>query len=73
MPYYNFKCPECEYEFEDRFPMADADGQNVVCPKCAHRGLERLYRGGPVLQKGSESVDASSFSCPTCSDGFCDL
>ena len=72
MPYYNFKCPECAYEFEDRFSMEDADGQNVACPKCGHHGLQRLYKGGPVLREGGGSA-ASSFSCPTCSDDYCDL
>ncbi len=71
MPYYHFKCPACAHQFEDRFSMAEADGKNVECPSCGHRGLERVYKGAVAI-KGGEGGSSCS-TCPTCTPDSCNL
>lgn len=33
MPYYQYKCRECEESFERRLPMSEASSTQV-CPEC---------------------------------------
>lgn len=72
VPTYCFKCPKCEHEFEGLYPMKDANGHDVDCPKCGVHGVERVYKRG-ILLINSDGSDPSLSSCPTCSDGVCNL
>ena len=63
MPTYTFRCPKCQYKFSDIFPMKDFEGKKVVCPKCGHKGVTRVF-------EGSFSIISKSSACPT---GTCPL
>ena len=41
MPIYDFKCPECEKEFEAMIGKDD-DGSELECPGCGRTGPEKL-------------------------------
>ena len=64
MPTYNFRCPKCQYEFSDIFPMKDYDGKKVVCPKCGHRGLNQVFKSGFSLIKKNSSSACPTGTCP---------
>jgi len=63
MPTYTFRCPKCQYELTDIFPMKDSNGEKVICPKCGNKGLKQVF-------KGSFSVITRDSACPT---GTCPL
>lgn len=63
MPTYTFRCPKCQYEFTDIFPMKDSDGKRIICPKCRNKGLKQVF-------KGSFSMVKKDSVCPT---GTCSL
>lgn len=57
MPLYEYFCPECERDFEQRMPIAEAD--QAACPNCGSAQTKRrLARVALQLQ----SVSSSSFS-----------
>lgn len=52
MPTYDYRCGNCEHEFELFQKMSDAPKRK--CPKCGKNTLERLIgTGAAVLFKGS--------------------
>lgn len=63
MPTYIFRCPKCQYEFSDIFPMEDFDGKKLICPKCGNKGLKQVF-------KKAFSILTKNSVCPT---GTCPL
>jgi len=51
MPTYQYKCPECGYEFEEFQRMADPPIE--VCPKCKGKTHRLISGGAGFLFKGS--------------------
>lgn len=64
MPTYTFQCPKCEHKFSDIFPMADSNGKKVVCPKCRHRGVKRVFEGGFFIDKKKSQSSCPTGTCP---------
>jgi len=52
MPTYQYKCSECEHEFEELQSMSAKPLRK--CPKCKKRKLVRLIGGGIYLKKGND-------------------
>ena len=52
MPTYDYRCRECNHEFEEYQPItADA---LVICPKCGRHCLRRVFgAGGGLIFKGT--------------------
>ena len=50
MPRYDYKCVECESEFE--LVQSFAEAGKGVCPACSGAG-RRLFHAVPVIYKGS--------------------
>ena len=50
MPRYDYKCVDCEVEFELRQSFAEAG--SGVCPSCSGIG-RRVFHAVPVIYKGS--------------------
>jgi len=73
MPTYTFCCPKCKHKFTDFFPMDQADGENIVCPKCKTKGLKRVWEGSFFIGGNSKKGSESKSSCPACSLGSCGL
>lgn len=64
MPTYTFQCPKCQYKFTDMFSMSESGGEDVICPKCKHKGLKRVYEGSFSIIKKSKIPSCPSGVCP---------
>jgi putative FmdB family regulatory protein len=44
MPLYDFKCEECEHEFEEQVKLEklEAEPDHVECPSCGEAGCKRM-------------------------------
>ena len=50
MPRYDYKCPECEHEFEVK--QSFSEDPVASCPNCA-TASQRVFHAVPVVFKGS--------------------
>ena len=50
MPIYEYKCKECNYEFEE---ILSANSKNPICPECTSE-TERIMSRFCGIVKGSE-------------------
>jgi putative FmdB family regulatory protein len=50
VPRYDYKCTDCEQEFE--LVQSFAEAGSGVCPLCSGKG-QRVYHAVPVIYKGS--------------------
>jgi putative FmdB family regulatory protein len=50
MPFYDYRCEECEERFEENRPMDRRD--DAVCPKCGSRHVRRLVSQVSALSGG---------------------
>lgn len=66
MPIYEFHCPSCDMEYEERVARM---GDTAPCPKCGSADVERLMSAAAVHMKGS----SSSRAMPSCANGSCDF
>lgn len=66
MPMYDFRCPDCEYEFEE---LVFGGHLPDTCPKCGGQKIERKVStmapriGGGGSGRGSGCAPVSSSSC----------
>jgi len=44
MPFYSFKCPECEFEFDKLYKMSNSDSI-PECPNCNHDETVKIVTG----------------------------
>ncbi|GBD97187.1 MAG TPA: zinc ribbon domain-containing protein [Nitrospirae bacterium] len=70
MPIYEYKCIDCEEDFEELVSGMDPD---VSCPKCSSRNIKKKLSlfgmsGGekPAASSGSGCSSCSSSSCSSC-------
>jgi putative FmdB family regulatory protein len=56
MPIYEYRCKKCEKVFE-KIQRVGGGGENLVCPHCGNKKVEKLVSG--FSSKGS----VSSSSC----------
>ena len=59
MPIYEFRCTECGQVFEE-LVMRSSDQQDLACPRCAAREVERVLSACSV---GPSGEGASAASC----------
>ena len=68
MPIYDYKCSDCNKEFE---VFVKNDGKTAECTECGSKNIKRVYSSFDFnLNNKSES------SCPTinsCANGSCGL
>jgi putative FmdB family regulatory protein len=56
MPFYEFRCSDCDHLFEEFFPKIPKDGETleVECPECKSKNATRWYGSlGGFILKGS--------------------
>lgn len=75
MPVYEFKCRECNNQYEAYVPRIDG---MIDCPSCQSKNVERLMSAPAILDSvGDSGPSCSSGTCglPTggCSNGMCGL
>lgn len=59
MPWYDYRCEECEETFEVRRSMSEDDGdQGPVCPECGGEETSRLF-GNVFAGGGSQACEPS--------------
>jgi putative FmdB family regulatory protein len=72
MPYYDYKCTNCNHRFEVQKGMNDA--LIPACPKCAAPG-QRIFSVPRTKRSDKDVLDESgseqSGSCSTCPSGVC--
>jgi len=64
MPFYEYRCQECGYQFE-KLVRNDKEIPDV-CPECGKPALKKLFS---TFSTGSSSGSSSS----VCADGSCSL
>lgn len=69
MPLYEYACKKCEHTFETLV----YDGDEVECPKCASKRLERLMSvpGLPQVKEGGFPSACGDPSLPPCGAPGC--
>lgn len=70
MPIYEFKCLNCDHDFEELCSMGS---NSVKCPLCASLETKRKVSVFSAKSTGSEGTKsiASGHSCGTCHGGSC--
>jgi len=53
--------------------MKDSGGEEVICPKCKNKGAIRIYNSASSLLIKSKDSGSSCPTCPSCSEGVCNL
>ena len=73
--YYNYKCKDCDCQFEVKISPNDLD--KVVCPECSGKQLQRIYKNVAMFVKtgkysgamGPKPTAAASEACSSCPHG----
>ena len=75
MPIYEYKCTDCNEEFEALVFKSD---ETVPCPKCEGKNIKRLMSACRHATGGSDAgagysapSSGSSSSCAGCTSGNC--
>ncbi|HDH53341.1 MAG TPA: zinc ribbon domain-containing protein [Nitrospirae bacterium] len=67
MPIYEYKCIDCEEDFEELVSGTDPD---VSCPKCSSKNIKKKLSlfgmSGVEKAAGSGCSSCSSSSCKSC-------
>jgi putative FmdB family regulatory protein len=75
MPYYDFRCKECDHQFTIRASFAEKDaGLHPICPTCEAVETEQLLTAGVLI--GAKTGGASmplpmAASGPSCGCSSC--
>jgi putative FmdB family regulatory protein len=68
MPIYEFKCEDCDNEFEDL--VFSSSPNDVCCPKCEGVNVKRLMSVSSFKSSGNFSSSAGP-SCSGCTSSNC--
>jgi len=68
MPIYEFRCMDCQAEFEE---LCRLDEKAVPCPSCGSKHVERKVSLCAFSVGGKMTTTASSASCTGCSATSC--
>jgi len=67
MPMYEFRCLDCDVDFEDLVPSGT---EAWPCPKCGQRNVRRLASAAAFSVGGKMTTTAKS-DCVGCATGQC--
>jgi len=65
MPIYEYKCSDCESEFE--ILVRGEDGKKLNCPQCGSENIDRLFSSFGFSMGSSSQTSVSSSSSSVCS------
>ncbi|MBK5099666.1 MAG: zinc ribbon domain-containing protein [Desulfobacteraceae bacterium] len=68
MPIYEYKCLQCNEEFE---ALVFGSNDKVSCPHCKAERLERLMSACGFKSSGSFTPSSGPSGCTTCSSSNC--
>lgn len=63
MPIFEFKCKDCNHQFEELF--LSADDSVSLCPKCGKGNVEKLMSAGSFRAEGIPT-GSGGFDGPAC-------
>jgi putative FmdB family regulatory protein len=66
MPIYEYRCPECEHEFE-HLVRSSRDGSKVSCPSCGAKRVEKRLSVF-AAREGAASPAPAAGPCGQCCD-----
>jgi putative FmdB family regulatory protein len=49
MPFYDYRCTQCDHHFEARHGMNE---NTPACPICGHSDVQRLITSAPTIARG---------------------
>lgn len=71
MPIYEYKCADCNSQFESIRPMSQADAE-IACKTCSSKNTTRLLSVCYSKSDGHSSTHShGSGGCGNCSGGSC--
>ncbi len=68
MPIYEYRCMECEEEFET---LVLGSAEDIKCPKCSSPNLKRLMSACGFKSDGEFTSSSGPSACASCSGGNC--
>ncbi|MBN1848671.1 MAG: zinc ribbon domain-containing protein [Deltaproteobacteria bacterium] len=68
MPIYEYKCMDCDNEFEY---LVFGNDKDIMCPKCEKTNVERKMSACGFRSSGHFSPAGGSSGCSSCSGGTC--
>jgi putative FmdB family regulatory protein len=69
MPIYEYKCMDCNKEFEY---LVFGHDQDIICPECEKTNVERMMSACSFKSSGNYSpAGGTSSGCSSCSSGNC--
>jgi putative FmdB family regulatory protein len=57
MPFYDYRCQDCDHTFEELLPIARRD--EAVCPRCGSHHVKRLVAVVHSISRGGDGGGAS--------------
>ncbi len=64
MPMFDYRCKECNYEYEELVQSCEIPDEEIICPKCGKNQSEKLI-SAPSIASGS-SASSAGFSSNAC-------
>lgn len=58
MPIYEFRCINCNHNFEIFLTYQEYGAKSVICPVCDHSGPERIIKPIRIARAGEDRFDA---------------
>jgi putative FmdB family regulatory protein len=68
MPIYEYRCCECEKDFEC---LIIGSNDDICCPECDGNRVERLMSSCSFKSGGSYSAPSTSSGCSSCASSNC--
>ncbi|MBU8871211.1 MAG: zinc ribbon domain-containing protein [Gemmatimonadales bacterium] len=68
MPLYEFTCKKCGHNFEELISLSELESNQINCPACKSKRLERGFSGF-ATGSGSSSMSGGGFSGGGCGSG----
>lgn len=65
MPIYEYDCRDCKKTVSILFlSVSEADNEEIICPECGRKDLERVLSATSLIRTRSESQKTSSAKIP---------
>ena len=68
MPMFNYRCSDCDCEFEI---LSKSDASTIECPSCEGKNIKKMFSSFDFNMK--EPVSGGGCSMGGCSNGSCGL
>ncbi len=66
MPFYDFRCNNCEKEFNVLAQLREMEEKKIPCPGCGSRDLTRVWRQANIGVVSRAAVPEPPNACACC-------